>query len=48
MLLEDEGLMVVANEKDECVTLLPIDADGLLGPHVARVAVPGAAFVLPL
>ena len=48
VLLEDEGLMVIANEKDECVTLLPIDADGLLGPQVARVAVPGAAFVLPL
>ncbi len=48
VLLEDESLMVIANEKDECVTLLPIDADGLLGPHVARVAVPGAAFVLPL
>jgi 6-phosphogluconolactonase len=46
LLLEDEACLIVANEKDECVTVLPIESNGMLGRNVARVAVPGAAFVL--
>jgi len=46
LLLEDEACLIVANEKDECVTVLPIESNGMLGRSVARVAVPGAAFVL--
>ncbi len=46
LLLEDQACLIAANEKDECVTLLPIESTGMLGRSVARVAVPGAAFVL--
>ncbi len=46
LLLKDEACLIVANEKDECVTVLPMEANGMLGRSVARVAVPGAAFVL--
>jgi len=45
LIAEDLRVAIVANEKDACVTVLPIDDTGLLGPSVATIPVPGAAFV---
>lgn len=44
LLLEDERRAIVANEKDESVTILTIDAQGLLASTGVSLAVPGAAF----
>ena len=46
VLLEKEGLMVVAHEKDGRVTLFDIAADGTLAPKGEGATVPGACFVL--
>jgi 6-phosphogluconolactonase len=45
LLLEDEGRLLVAHEKQGGVTALAIDADGRLQPTAARANVPGAAFL---
>jgi len=45
LIAEDLRVAIVANEKDACITVLPIDDTGLLGPSVATIPVPGAAFV---
>ncbi|MGF7152210.1 6-phosphogluconolactonase [Sphingomonas zeicaulis] len=45
ILLEDEGLCLVANEKGENIALMDIGPDGLLGEVRQQLAVPGAAFL---
>ncbi|TXC71924.1 lactonase family protein [Sphingomonas ginsenosidivorax] len=44
-LLEDQGCMVIANEKAQTVTVLHLRADGTLAPTGISLAVPGAAYV---
>ena len=46
LIAPDHGSLIVANEKDACVTILPIEADGRLRPSVATLPVAGAAFAL--
>lgn len=46
LLLEEQGVMVVANEKAQTVTMLPIAADGRLSPATSTLPIPGVAYIL--
>ena len=46
LIAQDHASLIVANEKDGCVTILPIESDGRLGASVAMLPVAGAAFAL--
>jgi 6-phosphogluconolactonase len=46
VLLEDESLLLLANEEDGNLTSFSIKPDGTLSPSNAEIALPGAAFLL--
>ena len=46
LLLEDQGMIVVAHEKSQTVTTLAIDAEGRLAPTGVALGVPGVGYVL--
>lgn len=46
LLLEDEALMLVANEKGQTVSTLTIESDGCLSPTGASLSIPGVCYLL--
>ncbi len=47
-LMEDDGYMIVANEKSQTVTVLTLTDDGRLEPTGINLPVPGAAYIIDL
>ncbi|WP_260596939.1 lactonase family protein [Sphingomonas endolithica] len=46
LLLEDQALMLVANEKGQTVSTLVIDGDGCLSPTGTELSIPGVCYLL--